>query len=280
MNLKINALRPLRVGRIVAAVALVGLAQTALACNLGGWLGGNSGSPTVAAGEPIANGIPRYSGFCGMATQDGTVGWVQDNSPGGISRILARFYVLNNIASGSTVIYRGFGDQNGTGPLFSVFLNEAGAVTLRDNISGTNVVQSGSTNWLSIEIDWQQGSGTGSISLSVNGQPAEVASNLANGGNALQSVRLGNLGGASAGSLAAAGSSPVVFDSYESRRSTAIGRLLVGDANGDGNINTGDITAMANERFDGTLAKGQPDCNEDGSVNVGDITCLANIFFG
>ena len=57
-------------------------------------------------------------------------------------------------------------------------------------------------------------------------------------------------------------------------------RLLVGDANGDGSVNSGDFTAVANEFLGVSLGSGQPDCNEDGAVNSGDFTCVANIFLG
>jgi hypothetical protein len=101
---------------------------------------------------------------------------------------------------------------------------------------------------------------------------------LSNVGNALQSVRLGNLNGAGAGSLAAAGSSPVVFDSYESRRTTEVGRLCVGDADGNGQRGIGDLEAIFDEfQFD-NLASGNPDANEDGSIGISDLEVVFQIF--
>jgi hypothetical protein len=275
MNFKINALRPLRVGRIVAVVVLAGLAQTALACNLGAWLGGNTGAPSVEVGQPNPDDIPRYSGVCAMATQDGTVGWVQDNSPGGISRIVARFYVLNNLAAGqSAILYRGFGDTGGNSILFTVRLATDGTVTLIDDGSGTNVVQNSNSAWTSIEIDWQQGNGTGSISLSVNGQTPVTTGGLSNSGNSLQSVRLGNLNGTNAGNLSVAGSSPVTFDAYESRRMTSVGRLCVGDADGNGEIEFFDVSRLFEEVSTGgaVLVNGQPDTDENGDVEFLDVS--------
>jgi hypothetical protein len=261
MNFKINALRPLRVGRIVAVVVLAGLAQTALACNLGAWLGGNQ---NVLVGQPTPDNIPRYSGVCAMATQDGSVGWVQDNSPAGISRIRARFYVLP-ANEDETEVYEGYNSAGSR--VFRVWIGTGSSILLR---SGGASVGSSSLNrgrWNSVEVDWN--AGAGELSLIVNGGAPQTTSFTS--AELVDSVRLGNLRGVAG---------VVTFDAYESRRSTEIGRLLVGDANGDTDINVGDITAVANERFDSTLALGQPDCNEDGSVDVGDITCLANIIFG
>jgi len=247
----------------LAAGALLA-SQAAFACQTTNW---SATSGAVVAGSPTPDAVARYSGLCGLEATGS--GFVQDNSPGGIDRIVARFYVLNDNTATATV-YSGFGATDGTGQRFSVSLNNAGQVTLTDTATGQSVSQSGATNWLSVEIDWGQGAGSGFISLSVNGQTAEETTGLSNSGTALQSVRLGNLNGA-AGTLG--------FDSYESRRSTAVGRLLVSDANNDSVINVGDITVMANEVFSSVLATGQPDCNEDGLVNVGDITCASNLIF-
>ena len=133
---------------------------------------------------------------------------------------------------------RGFSDTDGTGEVFKVTLDDAGLVTLTDTSTGQSVSDTGATNWLSVEVDWVRDA-SGSISLSVNGQ-AEQSTNLDNSGSGqLASVRLGNLDGA-AGTLG--------FDSYESRRSTAVGRLLVSDANADGNRNyRGDLAVIAGE---------------------------------
>lgn len=294
MSIAVNPAESARFGRFLAIALLTWAAQTqsAIACDLGDWQGGNSGGATVSVGQPVPQSIPRYSGLCGMATQSGTVGWVQDNSPGGISRIRARFYVLNNIDSGSTEIYQGYSTNSGSGPLFTVSLNAAGNVTLIDDASGTSVEQAGSTNWLSVEIDWQQGNGDGAITLSVNGQDVESQTGLANFGNLpesarLESVRLGNLSGANSGNLLVNGvplESPVTFDAYESRRTTAIGELCPGDADPDGTSadtrDFADISAIFDEfsTLGSTLATGTPDANADGVVDFADISVVFDLF--
>jgi hypothetical protein len=288
MTITFEAAKSARVGRFLIIALLAGAAQSALACNLGAWQGGNSGGVTVDAGKPTPDSVPRYSGLCGMATQSGTVGWVQDNSPGGISRIRARFYVLNNVQSGETaLVYRGYDSANATNVLFSVFVNSGGNVTLIDGATGDRVSQAGATDWLSVEIDWQQGSGDGAISLSVNGQDAESSTGLANSGNPLESVRLGNLSGANSGNLLFNGAplaSPVTFDAYESRRTTAIGELCPGDADPAGTSadtrDFADISAIFTEfsTLGSELANGTPDANADGAVDFADISVVFDLF--
>ncbi len=262
---------------ILAGSVLLGAvlgAQPALACTLSNW---SSSSGSVVANNPLGNdgdpggdttSVPRYSGLCGMRATGGT-GWVQDDRPGGINRIVARFYVLNGLSGGSANIYQGFSTTGGTGPLFTVSLNSAGQVTLTDVATGQNVSQNSATNWASVEIDFGQGAaGTGFINLSVNGQtPAELA--VSNAGNPLQSIRLGNLNGGGTGTLG--------FDAYESRRTTAVGRLLRGDANGNGTVDIFDAISVVNESGSGTLAAGQPDCNENGVVDIFDAICVVNL---
>jgi hypothetical protein len=262
-NSKFTLGRTAAAGALLLGAAFAG--QAAMACTLDNW---SSSSGAVAAGDPLADGITRYSGLCGMEAT-GT-GYVQDDNPGGIDRIVARFYFLADNTSTSDV-YAGYGDGAGGDERFDVSVDASGNVTLTDATSTQSVSQAGvAGSWNSIEIDWAQGAGTGVISLSVNGATPSEITTLNNSGAQLQSVRLGNLNGSTGTTR---------FDAYESRRSTAVGRLLVSDANDDGTVNVGDITGMANEIFSNTLAIGQPDCNEDGLVDVGDITCAVNIIF-
>lgn len=268
--MKILNLNSRRAGRAIGIVA-VGLlmgAQTAIACTVGNWTG-NSGN--VTAGGPNLGGIERYAGVCAMETPAGAVAWVQDDSPGGIGRIRARFYVLNGLTSAGTVVYRGFSATNGTGPRFSVFMNPAGLVTLVDGATGVQIQQSASDPWVLIEIDWSQGSGDGFISLSVDGQTAVEQTGLSNAGSALQSVRLGNLGGAP-GTLN--------FDAYESRRTTAIGGLCAGDAFVDGTRDFADINEIFVEFATGgsNPADGTPDITGDGFVDFADINEVFVLF--
>ena len=250
--------RTFAAGAVLAGAMLV--SQSAMACTLDNWSANNG---AVVAGDPSAGGgsIARYAGFCGMQV-DGN-GYVQDNNPGGIDRIVARFYVLNT-NTGTAEIYAGYGDTAGGSERFNVTLDNAGTVTLTDTATGQSVQQSGSTGWLSVEVDWAQGAGNGVISLSVNGQAVSENDTLSNTGTPLQSVRLGSLG-------AAAGT--MNFDAYESRRSTAVGRICRGDADGSGIRNITDLQTLFTEvqTLGGTLASGTPDINEDGLVGIPDL---------
>lgn len=248
------------------------LAQSALACTANLWNGGVTGTVTAAQPnssidpDPPTIDVPRYSGTCGMQVDETGVNYVQDNSPGGINRIVARFYVLANNDATAT-IYRG---QNGSGgELFNVTLAADGTVTL--NSGSASPSAAGTPNaWNSVEIDWD--AGTGNLSLIVNGGTPQTATFSSAGG--LASVQVGNL-------VNNSGTGALVFDSYESRRSTAIGRLVRGDANADGAVTVFDFIAVVNESSGtGALAIGQPDCNEDGAVTVFDAICVVNLAAG
>lgn len=264
-----NAISNSILGRTAAAGALlIGAAfasQAAMACTLDNW---SSNSGLVAAGDPLADGISRYAGLCGMEVTGS--GFVQDNNPGGIDRIVARFYFLADNTNTSNV-YAGFGDTSGGSQRFNVSVDASGSVTLTDTTSGQSVSQAGvAGNWNSIEIDWAQGAGNGVISLSVNGAAASENTTLNNAGAQLQSVRLGNLNG-STGTTG--------FDAYESRRSTAVGRVCNCNANAspDDAVNVQDVVVLVNEAGGTGLASGTPDCNEDGAINVQDIVQTVNI---
>ena len=269
-NAKFNFLnRTLAAGAVLAGALLA--SQSALACTLDNW---STSFGSVVAGDPLPpTSLPnqdaevaRYAGFCGMRVTGS--GYVQDNNPGGINRIVARFYVLNDLSAGQVaVIYAGYGDQAGGGERFTVTLDDSGDITLADSANpGTPVEQTGSaTGWSSVEIDWAEGD---SISLSVNGQSATVQ-NIGSASGSLSSVRLGNLGGAT-GALN--------FDAYESRRSTAVGRLVACNAqDSDNDVNILDALAVVNELNEAGLSSGTPDCTENGTVDILDVLEIVNI---
>ncbi len=71
----------------------------------------------------------------------------------------------------------------------------------------------------------------------------------------------------------------ITFDAFEAHRTTNVGALVVGDANGNLSVNIFDMIGIQNEILDPVtkLAAGQPDCNENGSVNIFDMICVQNI---
>ena len=245
-------------------LSLVMAAQSAVACTVDNWTGNSN---TVTPGSVVADSpstISRYSGLCGMETAASTTAWVQDDSPGGINRIRARFYVLLDITDVGR-IYRGF--NSGGSPIFDIAVNPVnGNISLVS--SGQSAVCAGCANvggWNSIEIDWNAGGNQ--MSLIVN-ENAPVGSALSTG-ETVDFVRLGNLNGA-AGTLS--------FDAYESRRATAIGRLCVGDANLDGQRGLADLEDIFAEFQFGTLANGNPDADENGEIGIGDLEEVFQIF--
>lgn len=196
-----------------------------------------------------------------MQTPDAQTAWVQDDSPGGIERIRARFYAFSGNTA-DAVVYRGL---NGGGTeVFRVILQANGAVTLSSG--GSEVNASGNDNaWNSIEIDWNGTSGD--LTLTMNGGTPQTTTFTSPG--LLSSVRLGNLDGA-AGTMN--------FDAYESRRTTEIGRLCRGNPDADGTRDINDLQVLFTElqTLGGTPAPGTPDANEDGSVGLPDL----NVIFG
>lgn len=224
-------------------------------------------------------GVTRYTSFCAAMMSAGTEAWVQDNNPNGIDRIRAQFYVLNDLEAGegAPLIYAGFGDTDGSNRRFWVRLAPSGLVTLFDQASGERVQQSGSSKWLSIQIDWQQGSsGSGSISLSVNGQEPVTKNSLSNASLPLQSVRLGIL------NLNPTGAGTLNFDAYQSHRTTPIPLLESCNPTGTPGVGATDRIQQRNEILgvESFLAAGQPDCNDDGQLNSQDRILLRNKILG
>ena len=254
-------------GRTITAGLFAGLflaSQAAFACTLGNWSAVSGdvdpGSPAPDAGEVLS---PRYSGLCAMAASG--QGYVQDDSPGGIDRIRARFYVLADNTS-DVVIYEGF---NGATSVFTVELSTAGLVTFTG--SGFSLTANGvSGNWNSIEVDWNSGAGTVSLWVNSDATSAGADDTGSVAANQVTSVRLGNLNDASG---------MLNFDAYESRRTTEIGQLCACDANasGDGIVNIQDFVVTTNEAGGGELATGQPDCNGNGAVDIQDMVAIINI---
>lgn len=266
-----------------AAGALGGLmlaSSSVLACSLELWRASGDATDNVVVGGPGAEApnvvMPRYSGVCAMQTPANPQQpeYVLNESPGGIPRIRARFYVLTeDSASGTYDIYRGFDDQGGE--LFTVQLFDLGGasegVRVLDDSGSPIASCSGGCitvgNWTAIEVDWN--SGESNLDLWVNADAASNPNNSTADGNvasglSVDEIQLGNLSQTSG---------VLNFDSYESRRTTAIGLMIAGDANGSGILNIADVGAIIAE-LDGNLQSGQPDCNESGIVNIADVGCV------
>ena len=73
-----------------------------------------------------------------------------------------------------------------------------------------------------------------------------------------------------------AGTVSVLFDAYESRRTSPAGLFLNGDANGDGRLSVRDIVEALREVTGAAFATGTPDCNLDGAISLFDTLCIQN----
>jgi hypothetical protein len=294
---------------VVAISAVAGLSMAPAAfsqtCSTAAW--GQGGNPNVnpVVGSPLAGGprttptsVSRYQGRCGLRAPTGAGNYVQDSSPAAEPTFRARFYAfLPNTGSTSTIFRAGNASVDSTLTNFNdgrirVEWNGSNGIIARGP-GGTPVLTcSGLTpgRWYSIELAYNStGSalGTGGDALAANSMrmivqnealsPAVNCSQTGSGvatsaNNTIDYVQLGNLTGGSSGAI--------TVDSYESRRTTRIGRLCRGDANNDNTRNILDSVAIANE-YNGnsvtSLAAGQPDANEDGTINILDVVAVAAI---
>lgn len=260
----------------LATAALLGLvgAPATFACSIAAWNGAPGGTPV--AGRPTdATPVARYSGQCGLrAAASGS--FVTDTTPTAEAAFRARFYVYTGLTSGQAVVYRARNAANvdqitvtynqGTPGNFSFAIPGAAAQTVPAN---TNA-------WYSIELNWAA-AGTLSATVRGAGGTTDATASITGGtaGGAIDTAQLGWIAG-----TGVAGTRAIIADAYESRRSTAIGRLCRGDANNDGTRNSGDQLAVRNEFFGTALSAGQPDANEDGNVNSADQLVVRNLFFG
>ncbi|MDT8409370.1 MAG: hypothetical protein RQ741_07200, partial [Wenzhouxiangellaceae bacterium] len=80
MTRKSSLARIVATGALLTGALLAG--QSAIACTIDNW---SASTGAITAGDPVG-GIARYQGLCGLQVT-GT-GYVQDNNPGGIDRIV------------------------------------------------------------------------------------------------------------------------------------------------------------------------------------------------
>lgn len=296
---------------VVAISAVAGLSMAPAAfsqtCATSAW--GQGGNPTVSAvvGAPFAGGpvtspvVSRYQGQCGLRAPTGAGNYVQDSSPAAEPTFRARFYAfLPNTGSASTIFRAGNATADSALTTFTdgrirVVYNGTGSINVFGPGGSPNLACTGLTTgrWYSIELAYNStGSalGTGADTLAANSLRATVIGqgNAATGNaapqinctqtgagiataanNTIDYVQLGNLTGGAAGSA-------ITVDSYESRRTTPIGRLCRGDADNSGTLGIADRAAITTElgSFGATRAPGTPDCDENGLIQINDRACI------
>lgn len=296
---------------VVAMSAVAGLALAPVAfsqtCSTAAW--GQGGNPSVAptVGSPFAGGpvtspiVSRYQGQCGLRAPTNGGNYVQDSSPAAEPTFRARFYAfLPNTGSASTIFRAGNATADSALTTFTdgrirVVYNGTGTINVFGPGGTPNLQCAGLTTgrWYSIELAYNStGSalGTGADTLAANSLRATVIGqgNAATGdaapqinctqtgagiatsaNNTIDYVQLGNLTGGPAGNA-------ITFDSYESRRTTPIGRLCRGDADNNGSLSIADRSAITTElgSFGNTRAPGTADCDENGQIQIADRACI------
>jgi hypothetical protein len=256
----------------LVAAAAFGLAGTnaVLACSTAAWNGGETGNPQE--GRP-ADGVARYSGQCGLKSA-ATAQFVTDNTPTAETTFRARFYVYTGLSAGIAQVFRA-NNAGGTQQIGVTYDFAANLLRFATSTGNGSVAVSPNA-WYSVELNWSRAAGNMVATVRGAGATTDLTATVTGVGatDAIDTAQLGWVSGT--GTATTRG---IITDAYESRRSTAIGRLCRGDANLDGTRNSGDQIAVRNEVFGTALAGGQPDANEDGVVNSGDQITVRNLVF-
>lgn len=284
-------IQKMKLSAVVLGLAALAGADFAAACSTAQW---GQGSPPGGGvvGAPVAGdsttGVKRYGGLCGLrATAPGN--FVQDGTPAGASEgaYIGRFYVFTGNGSGTeATIFQGVsGSENIINIAYNNTGNQATSGFRFRKANGNTfdeVTNIRAGSWYSVEFNWNRTAGTLDVVVQGNGQaaidpPAFTGHTSTAGTVGIDFVKLGWISGGAAGT-----GIEVVVDAFESRRATAIGRLLRGDSNGSGSLTVGDATAIVTELNGGALAGGvgtnpAPECNEQGGLTVGDASCIVAI---
>ena len=257
---------------IFGCVLLIGLGfgLNAQACTTDGWQGG---AVNATVGSP--KDVKRYSEFCAMATTDST-SHVQSNFASD-SRYIGRFYFYPKDASGvgEVDLLVAYSEDAAENALFTISYDGTDFIFDASGAGGGSAsFAADTTHWNLVEFEFNS---DGTFNFWVNetwdfdtlAYTTGPSGTFASGTGTVEAVRLGTPNGM------AGQSGTFAFDAYESHRTTPVGALLSGDANGNGSISVADVTSILNELAN-TLQAGQPDCNETGGVTVADATCLIN----
>jgi hypothetical protein len=248
----------------------LGLGFNAQACTTDGWAS-DSGAPV--AGSPTA--VSRFSELCALKVS--ATSYVQSDAASD-TRYIGRFYFLPETGGTGTVdILIAYSDQdvtNATTDLFTISYDGTDFIFDATEAGGGSASTLAVSGWNLVEFEYN--SDSGNFNFWVNEvwdfdalSYAAPTDTFASGTGKVEAVQLGapiGMGGFTG---------EITFDAYEAHRSTSVGALLVGDANGNGAVNSTDVSALLIEtELGGTLAPGQPDCNMNGIVNSTDASCI------
>ena len=241
---------------------LIVTVSPALACSLEAWEGVSVGA---TVGDP-SNNIARVGGQCALKVT-GT-GQVTDNSPDGETEFIGRFYFYPKMLSqGNHEIFAVLADQTNINSRLFVISYDGSNINLDASPAGGGQVSVGAdpTHWNLVEFAWNSGT-QGQLWVNADALSSPPSGTFASGAGSVDQVRLG--------AVSDIGADTAFFDDYVSRRSPAVGPLLVGDGNADGEVDSEDIDVIVNEYLFDDFGNGVVDCNLDGSVNSGDVNCV------
>ena len=259
---------------IFGSVLLIGLGfgLNAQACTTDGWQGGFvDGGGAAVTGTPLEN-ISRVSEFCALKVSGQS--HVQSDFASD-SRYIGRFYVFDGLTgAGDVDIFAAFGAEDGTVPLFNISFDGSQFTFDASSAGGTSgTAAAAAKGWNLIEFDWDSVGGTFKYWVNADATTDSETGSADSGTGTVEAVRMG----APTGLDTQTGT--LNFDSFESHRTTPVGSLLIGDANGDGVVNVRDYSPVQQDIL-GNLQIGQPDCNLDGAVNVRDYGCVQSVILG
>ena len=254
---------------------------SAQTCTLDNWTSSvKTGDTLLAASRAQEN--KAYAGPCSLkVTLNSSAAYLVDDTPTAETTFNVRFYFFLQSVDADVTLFEALDASDGR-VMSATYAHSQNAVNVEFEHSGgtaTATVGELTTGWNSLEIQWEaKAFETAVVSL---GNSATASNSAGSGeidtsGLTINSVRLGAIP-----SPATVPSSGVIFfDDYDSRRDTVPGRLLAGDANGDGTVNIFDVVAARNEILGNSVPDGIPDCNEDGTVNIFDVVCMRNKILG
>ncbi len=257
-----------RIIKLAILLVAVFFSTTTLACTTAAWLGGEIGS--INPNDPNSS-VARVNGFCGLEVT-GT-GYVQDNSPLDETSFVARFYFLPKLTgSGLTDVFVAYSNEGSPTAAITIRFDGTNIILDATALGGTSISVAAVTGWNLVEFAWESGT-TGNLWVNADATNDPASATFTPGTGDIGLVRLGlpnGIGTFTGGS--------VIFDDYVSNRTQAVGMLLAGDANLDGDIDGADNNMVVAEFLSGTLANGVVDCNLDGSVDSVDINCMVAAF--
>lgn len=268
---------------VIAAVAglffFAGTAQ-AQTCTLDNW-SAKVGESNLSVGTQGSNNR-RYAGPCGLRVAlAGSAAHLTDNSPTAETVFNVRFYFFLNEVAADVTIFEAL-DSGDNSIITATYDHSADAVNVVFTHAGgteTVAVSGVSTGWNSLEIQWEAKATEQPVVTVANASGTDSAGSAGEIDTSALTIDTAKLGALSAPAATPTGGS-IDFDDYDSRRDTVPGRLVRGDANGDGTLNIFDVVSGRNQILGNSVANGQPDCNENGSIDIFDIVCMRRTILG